>query len=586
MAILEEKLVQPLNVVSSELIEKNLKLIKKLMAEGKPFKRVAVLYRVSTKKQLNLSDHGEDIPTQRNACQNFIKQKTDWYLVEEYYEKGVSGYKVRASKRDAIQRAKDDALKDKYDVLLVFMFDRLGRLDDETPFVLEWFVSQGIEMWSVKEGQQKIEGRMDKLMNYLRFWSAGNESANTSLRVREDHEQMVKRGEYRGGSVPYGYKLVPSGEYNKKKKELMRVTIDDEAAAVVRQIFDWVDLEGYGQYLIPKMLNEKGITTRKGKPWASNTISAILRNPFYMGYMSFARGTQEEIRSSVANPKLIIISEEKWNRVQAIRAGRNPEQRKKLGAEVVVKNTKGDMLLIGLVRCGHCGYTISSTPNTKTSKLKDGTEVKYRALKYRCSGKALKKAVHCEGQTTYSQKRVESVVLDEVLRYLDHLEQVDLTKKLNELKKRNTDQDVIQLQRLSKELDDAQEEMKMYKAEVKLSLKGTGKFTSELLGELIEETGQNITELEEQVEQARRKVEAKRIERKELETLQQHIPNWRKVFNQASAQQKKMMLRTIIGSIEIRRDGIKVQFKLRISQFIGTMGVEVGGLVDSDKVLE
>ncbi|WFA88042.1 hypothetical protein [Paenibacillus amylolyticus] len=47
-----------------------------------------------------------------------------------------------------------------------------------------------------------------------------------------------------------------------------------------------------------------------------------------------------------------------------------------------------------------------------------------------------------------------------------------------------------------------------------------------------------------------------------------------------------MMLRTIISSIEIRRDGIKVHFKLRISQFIGTMGIEVRGLVDSEKELE
>jgi hypothetical protein len=45
------------------------------------------------------------------------------------------------------------------------------------------------------------------------------------------------------------------------------------------------------------------------------------------------------------------------------------------------------------------------------------------------------------------------------------------------------------------------------------------------------------------------------------------------------------MLRTIIGGIEVRRDVIKVNFKLRISQFIGTMGVEVGDLVDCNKVL-
>jgi hypothetical protein len=48
-------------------------------------------------------------------------------------------------------------------------------------------------------------------------------------------------------------------------------------------------------------------------------------------------------------------------------------------------------------------------------------------------------------------------------------------------------------------------------------------------------------------------VEAKRIERKELEILKQHIPNWRKVFEQTSVQQQKMMFRTIIGGIEVRK---------------------------------
>lgn len=53
----------------------------------------------------------------------------------------------------------------------------------------------------------------------------------------------------------------------------------------------------------------------------------------------------------------------------------------------------------------------------------------------------------------------------------------------------------------------------------------------------------------------------------------QYILNWRKVF-------------TIVGGIEIRKDGIKVHFKLRISQFIGTMGIEVRNQVDADKVIE
>ena len=58
--------------------------------------------------------------------------------------------------REAIIKLKEDALKGRFDILLVFMFDRLGRKEDETPFIVEWFASHGIAVWSVKEGVAKI----------------------------------------------------------------------------------------------------------------------------------------------------------------------------------------------------------------------------------------------------------------------------------------------------------------------------------------------------------------------------------------------------------------------------------------------
>ena len=76
------------------------------------------------------------------------------------------------------------ALKGEFDILLVFMFDRLGRRDDETPFVVEWFVKQGIEVWSAMEGQQRFDTHVDKLLNYIRYWQASGESIKTSLRVK------------------------------------------------------------------------------------------------------------------------------------------------------------------------------------------------------------------------------------------------------------------------------------------------------------------------------------------------------------------------------------------------------------------
>ena len=61
-------------------------------------KRVVCLYRVSTVGQV---DH-DDIPMQRIACRDYAATHPDWEIVEEISEKGVSGYKVAASDRDAI----------------------------------------------------------------------------------------------------------------------------------------------------------------------------------------------------------------------------------------------------------------------------------------------------------------------------------------------------------------------------------------------------------------------------------------------------------------------------------------------------
>ena len=139
-------------------------------------KRVLCLYRVSTKGQVD--QNTDDIPMQRRECLAFIDRMEDWVFFDERVEKGVSGYKVSAENRDAILDIRALAEKKKFDVLLVFMFDRLGRREDETPFLVEWFIDHGIEVWSTREGQQKIESRSDKLINYIRFWQAGGERKN------------------------------------------------------------------------------------------------------------------------------------------------------------------------------------------------------------------------------------------------------------------------------------------------------------------------------------------------------------------------------------------------------------------------
>ena len=228
-------------------------------------KRVYTLYRVSTAQQVDIVK--DDIPMQRIACHEFAKRQGDWVIAKEFEEKGISGYKVSASKRDAIQDLKEAAMKNEFDILLVFMFDRLGRIEYETPFILQWFVEHGIEAWSVNEGQQKFENHVDKLTNYIRFWQASGESEKTSIRVKTRMNQMTSEGLYTGGTIPYGYCLVDSGRKNKKGKAMRDLAVDENEAAVVKMVFKMTIEQGYGSYCMAEYLNERGYTTHKNSPF-------------------------------------------------------------------------------------------------------------------------------------------------------------------------------------------------------------------------------------------------------------------------------------------------------------------------------
>ena len=166
-------------------------------------KRVYTLYRVSTIGQVEK----DDIPMQKEACHEFAERQ-GWEIVKEFSEKGVSGFKKSAKDRDQLQLLQQAAAAGEFDVLLVFMFDRLGRRDDETPFIVEWFTKQGVEVWSVNEGQQRFDSHVDKLMNYIRYWQASGESIKTSIRTRTRIEQLTEEGHYTGGTVAFGYKRV------------------------------------------------------------------------------------------------------------------------------------------------------------------------------------------------------------------------------------------------------------------------------------------------------------------------------------------------------------------------------------------
>ena len=241
-------------------------------------KRVYTLYRVSTMGQVDKND----IPMQKQSCREFAQQN-GWVIVKEFAEKGVSGYKKSADQRDAILQLRQAAVDKELDILLVFMFDRLGRKDDETPFVVKWFAEQGIEVWSVMEGQQRFETHVDDLMNYIRYWQASGESLKTSIRTKTRLGQLTEEGCYTGGSVPFGYRAVNKGRVNKRNKPVFDLEINEEEAAVVRLIFKKYVYEGYGSYKLCHWLHEQNITHADGKGFPNTSIQRIIQNIAYTG---------------------------------------------------------------------------------------------------------------------------------------------------------------------------------------------------------------------------------------------------------------------------------------------------------------
>lgn len=501
------------------------------------------LYRVSTKKQLYLSaDNKEDIPMQRQACCEFA-QRMGWTVGKEFEEKGISGSKVSADKRDAIQDLKDAALRGEFHILLVFMFDRIGRIDDETPFVVEWFVKHGIEVWSVNEGEQKIEQHVDKLMNYIRFWQAAGESEKTSIRTKTRLGQIVEQGCFRGGTAPFGYRLEKQGRVNKGNNEVNEILIDEQEAAIVRTIFDLYVTKGYGSQRIAAYLLEQGIFNRKGNNFANVTIHHMLENKSYIGILKSGE-TESEIF-----PHLQIIDPQTFETAQNIRIQRSAEYKERR----VPLNTKGSSLLSGNIFCGHCGARLIVTTNGKKYIRKDGQVTVTPKTRYVCYNKT-RHAHLCDGQTGYTVKKLDAII-DTIVH--------DLFRQLNDVPK-----DAIIAERYASQIAEYQmrlaaakavlrrhtAEVLEYEAEVIKVIRGDSKLNPDLLNKLYEDAKAKATESEQTVRSLETKIRNGEQMRDSLAQQFDTMKTWADMYDECDAETKKMILSRIMKSVTVRRD--------------------------------
>jgi DNA invertase Pin-like site-specific DNA recombinase len=513
-------------------------------------KKVISLYRVSSKKQVDRvkqadgADDKFDIPMQKQACHEFIATRQDWNLYRELSEFGISGYKVSAKKRDAIQDIQQEALAKKFDVLLVFMFDRLGRIDDETPFIVEWFVKHGIEVWSVKEGEQRFEHHVDKLTNYIRFWQAAGESEKTSIRTKERLSQIVQEGRFRGGVAPYGYRLAKRGRLNKRGHELYEIEVDEQESAVVRLIFDLYLTKGYGSQRISTHLTEHGMMNRKGENFTNVTINGMLKNNAYTGVLKSGETVTEIF------PDLQIITPEIYGATQKLKEQRSAafqEQRH------VPLNTKGSSLLSGNVFCGHCGGRLIVTTNGKKYVRKDGKVTVTPRTRYVCYNKTRHKH-RCDGQTGYTVSKLDNVV-DEVIRGL-FARLNDLPKEaiIEERYSERIAESRVALAKAKTDLQARAAEAHEYEAEVIKVIRGESKLNSELLNRLYEEAKEKVVESERRVSELEESLQSGEQMKEALSEQFGNIQSWSDMYGTCDPETKKMILARMFSTIRVKRD--------------------------------
>ena len=490
-------------------------------------KRVYCLYRVSTLGQVDQND----IPMQKIDCRKFAEQQ-NWTIIKEFSEKGISGYKVSSEDRDAIQQIKADAILSKFDVLLVFMFDRLGRRDDETPFVVEWFVRNGIEVWSTKEGEQRFDSHVDKLTNYIRYWQASGESIKTSIRTKARLGQIVEEGHYKGGTCPYGYNLERRGRFNKKNHELYELEVNEFEAAIVQVIFHKNVNDGLGIQRIATYLNESGIKTRSDQNWCASSIRGILRNPTYIGILRSG-----ESRSNVL-PHLVIVEQEIFDMAQEIARQRS---RKHEENRTVPLNTRGQSLLSGNAYCGHCGSKLTLTTNGSGYVNKNGEVTKRKRIRYVCYNKTRKRC-DCDGQTGYTMTILDSTMEDVIHKLFDKLKSIPENEIVSQKYQETVKATQVNLNKAKSDFAKLTKELIDYKAEVVKVIRGESSFSSDLLNGLIAGAQEKSNEAEKVITTLQNELEDSKRMLADIKTQYNKALNWSEIFDDADIETKKMIV--------------------------------------------
>lgn len=344
--------------------------------------RVGIYLRLSREDERSLES--ASITNQRAILLEYIK-KNNLTFIDEYIDDGVSG---TTFERNGFKKMIRDIENQKINMVITKDTSRLGRDHIEFGYYVEkYFPEHNVRYVAVCDNIDTLTNDNDMLL----FKSAYNDMyvKDISNKIRASLNIKKRNGEFVGAYAPYGYEKDISDKH--------KLVIDEEAARVVRRIFNLfikgnsitsianiLTKEGIMIPSIYKNMN-RGIKSKLFGIWHQRTVSDILTNPTYMGDLTQGRSKKINYKSK----KRIHTTKRDWiislNSCPAIIDRKVFE----LASKIYMSNKnkikkESNLLFKGLVYCSECGHKIGFR-TVDNDKLKSYGSCNYY-LKHRSYG--------------------------------------------------------------------------------------------------------------------------------------------------------------------------------------------------------
>jgi site-specific DNA recombinase len=306
------------------------------------------IVRVSTVKQLD----GTSPDKQLAAIQSFAIEQGYSIEPDNIWKLAESGNIID---REGFRNALNAATLGKVSRVYVFNVDRLGRNSLEMMLFLRDIQNSGIECWAA---ENKKSLRWDDFIFQIEAAVASKERQEIIKRTSDGMERAIKRGQFSGGIIAYGYK------YNHETKQL---EVDQEEVKVIKMIFSWTIEEHISTVKIAERLNALGIPTRykkdgrkisyKGKRkegftagiWRAGRVLNMMRNTAYMGVWEWGKRSKKRKQDNrITGYCPAIVSIEEFNKAQEVIHGNRVIQSHEPNRKYILR---------GLIKCELCGLT-------------------------------------------------------------------------------------------------------------------------------------------------------------------------------------------------------------------------------------